>query len=115
MLLTIRVSPFTRGWPAGGLTRADPRPPPARCQSRPAPATTAQPWCRARPLRRRGGSPAFGIVLVCPRVAEISEHPVPHVLGDKPAAALDHSGAAAVIGADDRAQIFRVEPGRREV
>ncbi len=56
---------------------------------------------------------AFGIVLAGPRIAEIGEHPVAHVLGDKPAAAADHLGNAAVIGADHRPQILRVEPRRQ--
>ena len=63
-------------------------------------------------LQRRT-HPALGIMLVGPRIAEIGQHPVAHVLGDKPAAALDDRGAAAVIGADDRAQVFRIEPRRQ--
>ncbi len=51
-------------------------------------------------------------MLVGPRIAEIGEHAVAHVLGDKPAAAPDHLGNAAMIGADHRAQILRVEPRR---
>ena len=60
-----------------------------------------------------GAHRALGIVLVGPRIAEIGQHPVAHVLGDKPAAAPDHLGNAAVIGADHRAQILRVEPRRQ--
>ena len=60
-----------------------------------------------------GAHRALGIVLVGPRIAEIGEHAVAHVLGDKPAAAPDHLGNAAVIGADHRAQILRVEPRRQ--
>jgi hypothetical protein len=56
---------------------------------------------------------ALGIVLVGPRIAEIGQHAVAHVLGDKAAAASDDLGDAAVIGADDRAQILRVEPRRQ--
>ena len=56
---------------------------------------------------------ALGIVLVGPRIAEIGEHAVADVLGDKPAAAADHLGNAAVIGADDLTQILRVEPRRQ--
>ncbi len=52
-------------------------------------------------------------MLVGPRIAEIGEHTVAHVFGDKPAAAPDHLGNAAVIGADDRAQILRIEPRRQ--
>ena len=71
-------------------------------------------------LQRRAHR-ALGIVLVGPRIAEIGEHAVAHVLGDKPAAAPDHLGDAAVIGADHRAQILgssradsAVEPTRSQ-
>jgi hypothetical protein len=55
----------------------------------------------------------LGVVLVGPRIAEIGEHPVAHVLGDKTAGAIDDRGDNAVIGADHRAQILGVEPGRQ--
>ncbi len=61
----------------------------------------------------RGPHRPLGVVLVGPRIAEIGEHAVAHVLGDKPAGALDDRGDAAVIGAEDRAQILRVEPRRQ--
>ena len=47
------------------------------------------------------------------RITEIGQHAVAHVLGDKPAVAPDHLGAAAVIGADHLAQILRIEPRRQ--
>jgi hypothetical protein len=52
-------------------------------------------------------------VLVRPRIAEIGEDAIAHVLCDKPAGALDYRGSAAVIGADHRPQILRVEPRRQ--
>jgi hypothetical protein len=63
--------------------------------------------------RQPGPNRPLGVVLVGPRIAEIGEYPVAHVLGDKTAGALDDRGNAAVVGADDRAQILRVEPGRQ--
>ena len=52
-------------------------------------------------------------MLVGARIAEIGEHPVAHVFRDKPADAFDNRGDAAVIGANDRAQVLRVEPRRK--
>ena len=77
--------------------------------------------CARRRLERRhrldqpqpGAHRPFGIVLVGARIAEIGEHAVAHVLGDKPAGAVDDRGARAVIGADHRAQILGVEPRRQ--
>ena len=60
-------------------------------------------------LQRRAHR-ALGIVLVGPRIAEIGQHPVAHILGDKAAAAADHLGNAAVIGADHYPQILGIEP-----
>ena len=88
------------------------------------PGADPDPHLQRRPRRRvepghllhelqRRAHRALGIVLVGPRIAEISQHPVAHVLGDKAAAAPDHLGNAAMIGADHRAQILRVEPCRQ--
>jgi hypothetical protein len=63
--------------------------------------------------RQPGPHRPLGVVLVGPRITEIGEHPVAHVLGDKPADALDDRGNAAVVGVDHRTQILRVEPGRQ--
>jgi hypothetical protein len=41
------------------------------------------------------------------RIAEIGQHPVAHVLGDEPAGLSNEIGAAAVIRANDLAQIMR--------
>jgi hypothetical protein len=79
-------------------------------RSRPAPATASRLRCRPpeRPPSRaavRGGHRLdqlqtgahrpLGIVLIGARIAEIGEHPVPHILGDKPAGALCRRSAAA--------------------
>jgi hypothetical protein len=44
-------------------------------------------------------------------IAEINQHPVAHILGDKAAKAGDGVGDAAMIGADDLAQILGIEAG----
>jgi hypothetical protein len=49
-----------------------------------------------------GAHRALGVVLVGPRIAEIGENPVTHVLRDKAAGALDDSSDAAMVGADHR-------------
>src|SRR5262249_20755675 len=55
----------------------------------------------------------FGIVLMGSRVAEIGEHPVAHVFGDKTVEAGDGLSDRAVVSSDDFAQIFRVEARRQ--
>jgi hypothetical protein len=57
-----------------------------------------------RPLR---------IVLMGARVAEIHEHAIAHVLGDKPLEASDDIGDGAVIGGNNLAQILGIEPRRK--
>ena len=54
----------------------------------------------------------LGVMLVGQRIAEIGQHPVAHVLGDEPTGLGDQIGAAAVIRADDLAQILGIEPRR---
>ena len=44
------------------------------------------------------------------RIAEIDQHPVAHVFGDKAVEPGDHLGDGAVIGGDDLAQILGIEP-----
>jgi hypothetical protein len=63
--------------------------------------------------RQPGPHRPLGIVLVGARIAEIGKHAVAHVFGDKPAAALNDRGDAAMITADHRAQILGVEPHRQ--
>jgi hypothetical protein len=55
----------------------------------------------------------LGIVLVCSRVAEINQHSVAHILGDKPIEASDDVGDGAVVGGDNLAQILGIEPRRQ--
>ena len=55
----------------------------------------------------------FGVLLMCLRVTEISQHAVTEILGNKAAGPGDHLGATAVIGADDVAQLLRIEPRRQ--
>ena len=45
-------------------------------------------------------------------IAEISQHPVTHILGDEPPGLGDLLGAATVIGTDDLAHVLGVEPSR---
>ena len=59
-----------------------------------------------------GAHPPLGIVLMCPRIAEIDQYPVAHVLGDEAIEPCDDLGDGTVIGADNLAQIFRVKTGR---
>jgi hypothetical protein len=54
----------------------------------------------------------LGVMLVGQRIAEIGQHPVAHVLRDEPTGLADEIGAAAVIRADDLAQILGIEPRR---
>ena len=54
----------------------------------------------------------LGVMLVGQRIAEIGEHPVAPVLRDEPAGLSNEIGAAAVIRADDLAQILGIEPRR---
>jgi hypothetical protein len=61
--------------------------------------------------REPGASRALGVILVRLGVAEINQHAVAHVLGDKTAKAADGVGRAAMIGADDLAQILGIEAG----
>jgi len=56
---------------------------------------------------------ALGVMLVGLRIAEIGKHAVSHVLGDKSTVAVDQLSGAAVISADDAAQVLWVEPGRQ--
>ena len=71
--------------------------------SRPTASITAKP----------GAHRALGVVLMRLRIAEINQHAVAHVLGDKPAKAADGVGDAAMIGADDLAQILGIEARRQ--
>ena len=60
-----------------------------------------------------GADRPLGVVLVRLGIAEIDQHPVAHVLGDKPGEADNGVGDAAVIGADDLAQILWIVARRQ--
>jgi hypothetical protein len=62
---------------------------------------------QAGPYRLRG------VVLVRPRVAEVHQHPIAHVLGDEALEAGDRLGDAAMIDADDLTQVLGIQ-ARRE-
>jgi hypothetical protein len=55
----------------------------------------------------------LGVVLVRLRVAEVHQHPIAHVIGDEAVEAGDRIGDAAVIGADDLAQVLGVQARRQ--
>ena len=59
-----------------------------------------------------GAHRIFGVGLAGLGIAEIDQHAVAHIFGDIAAEAGDHLGGAFVVGGDDLAQIFRIEPGR---
>ena len=63
--------------------------------------------------REPGASRALGIVLMRLGIAEINQHAVAHILGDKTAKAGDGVGDAAMVGADDLAQILGIEARRQ--
>src|SRR5258705_13727446 len=55
---------------------------------------------------------AFSAVLVGLRIAEVANYAIAHVLGDKPARAADHLGAAMLIVTYDLSHVLGVEPSR---
>jgi len=63
--------------------------------------------------RKPGASRALGVVLMRLGIAEINQHAVAHILGDKPTKAADGLGDAAMVGADDLAQILGIEAHRQ--
>ena len=65
-----------------------------------------------RDHREAGAHRPLGIVLMRLRIAEIDQHTVAHVLGNKTGEAGDRIGDAAVILPDQLAQILRVKTGR---
>jgi hypothetical protein len=67
-----------------------------------------EPAHRIDDAETRTDSP-LGIVLMCPRVAEISEDPVAHIFRDKTVELADDVSDGVVIGSDDLAQVLRVE------
>jgi hypothetical protein len=63
--------------------------------------------------REPGADRPLGIVLMRLGIAEINEHAVAHILGDKAAKPTDGVGNAAMVGADDLAQILGIEARRQ--
>jgi hypothetical protein len=61
---------------------------------------------------KSGAHRPLGIVLVRSRITEIDQHPVAHVLGDKPVEATDRLGDSTVVIPDQLAQILRIMTGR---
>ena len=59
-----------------------------------------------------GAHRPLGVALVGLRIAEVGEHAVAHVLGEMALEALDHRGAAALIGGDHRPHVLGVEHRR---
>ena len=51
----------------------------------------------------------LGVVLVRLQVAEISEHPVAHIFGDKSVEPDDRLGDGAVISSEDVAEVFWID------
>jgi hypothetical protein len=54
-----------------------------------------------------------GVIFVGGRIAEIHEETIAEVLRDMAIEALDHGAGGLLIGSDEFAQIFRVEPARQ--
>ena len=63
--------------------------------------------------RQPGAHRPLRIVLMRPRIAEIDQHAVAHVLGDEAVEAADRIGHGAVVVPDQLAQILRVKPRRQ--
>ena len=61
----------------------------------------------------RGPHRALGVRLVRVRPAEIDQHAIADVARDEAAEARDRGSDARLIGADDGAQIFGIQPGRQ--
>ena len=60
-----------------------------------------------------GSNRPLGIILMRPRVAEIDEHAVAHIFGDKTIEPGDHLSDDPMIRGDDLAQILRIEACRK--
>ena len=62
---------------------------------------------------QRSANGSLGVVLVGLGVAEVDQHPVPHVLRDEAAEALHSLGDTLLVGGNDFAQVFRVHTRRQ--
>ena len=71
-----------------------------------------EPADHANDVQPRSDGP-LSIILVSSGIAEVRQHAVAHVFGNKPGVGLDHLGGRGLIGADDYAQILRVHPRRK--
>src|SRR5262249_60008263 len=98
--------PLRRALPNANKPGANPTP---HSQSRPGASIEPR---HGRDQCQPGGYRALSIVFIRPRIAEICEHAVAHVSGNKPAKFLDLLGTAAVVRANDFPQVLRVEPCR---
>ena len=65
----------------------------------------------AHRLEARAHRP-LGLALVRPGLAEVGQHAVAHELGDVALEADDRAGTGVLVGADDLAQVLRVEAAR---
>jgi hypothetical protein len=63
--------------------------------------------------REPGAGRALGVILMRLGVAEIDQHAIAHILGDKAAKAADGVGDTAMVGADDLAQVLGIKAGRQ--
>ena len=54
-----------------------------------------------------------GFVFVRPRIAKIDQQAIPQILGDVAVKTADDPGAQFLVGADDFAQVFGIEPLRQ--
>ena len=63
--------------------------------------------CQARPDR------PLGVILMSPRVAEVGEHAVPHVLGDVPLEARYLASYHLLVFANRPTHLLRIEPRRQ--
>ena len=70
---------------------------------------------RASPLGEFEPRPhgPLGLVLVCPRPAEVGEHAVAHELRDVALVAADHLAADILIASDHLAHVLGIELGRQ--
>jgi hypothetical protein len=69
-------------------------------------------WAHCLDHRETRPHRPLGIVLMRLRIAEIDQHPVAHIFGDKAVEAADRLGDGAVVVADQLPQILRVKPRR---
>jgi hypothetical protein len=69
-------------------------------------------WPRGRHNLQTGANRSLGVVLMRPRVAEVCQNPVAHILGHESIETPDHRRNVFVVLAEHLAQVFRVKPRR---